>query len=234
MPLAHPRPWNPTRASRDILWKGGPMKIGVIGAGNVGGTLGRRWAQGGHTVVFGVRDPAEEKVRSFLASAGAPARASRIEEVAAASAVVVLTVPWEAAHDAVRRAGDLTGKVLVDVTNPVAMGLEGLQHGLLVGHTTSAAEQVAAWAPGARVVKAFNTTGFGNMQDPRYGPQAATMFLCGDDGEAKAMVTQLGEDLGFEMLDTGPLAIARLLEPLAMLRIHLAVFQALGPDIALT
>jgi len=210
------------------------MEIGVIGAGNVGGTLGRRWAQAGHTVVFGVREPNDEKMRTLLASAGANARASRIEEVAAASAVVVLTVPWEAAHDAVCRAGDLTGKVLVDVTNPVAMGLEGLQHGLLVGHTTSAAEQVAAWAPGARVVKAFNTTGFGNMQDPRYGSQAATMFLCGDAAEAKAVVTQLGEDLGFEMLDTGPLAIARLLEPLAMLWIHLAVFQALGPDIALT
>jgi 8-hydroxy-5-deazaflavin:NADPH oxidoreductase len=209
------------------------MEICVIGAGNVGGTLGRRWAQAGHTVVFGVRDPHDEKVRTLLASAGVNARAGRVEE-AAASAVVVLTVPWEAAHDAIRSAGDLTGKVLVDTTNPVAMSPAGLQQGLLVGHTTSAAEQVAAWARGARVVKAFNTTGFGNMHDPRYGSQAATMFLCGDDGEAKAMVTQLGEDLGFEMLDAGPLRIARLLEPLAMLWIHLAVFQGLGPDIAFT
>lgn len=210
------------------------MEIGVIGAGNVGGTLGRRWAQAGHAVVFGVRDPNDAKVRTLLASAGANARAGRVAEAAAASAVVVLTVPWEAAHDAVRSAGDLTGKVFVDATNPVAMSPAGLQHGLLVGHTTSAAEQVAAWARGARVVKAFNTTGVGNMHDPRYGSQAATIFLCGDDGEAKTMVTQLGEDLGFEMLDTGPLTIARLLEPLAMLWIHLAVFQGLGPDIAFT
>ena len=210
------------------------MEIGVIGAGNVGGTLGRRWAQAGHTVVFGVREPNDTKVRTLLASAGANARAGRVEEVTAASAVVVLTVPWEAAHDAVRNAGDLTGKVLVDATNPVALGLDGLQQGLLVGHTTSAAEQVATWARGARVVKAFNTTGFGNMHDPRYGSQAATMFLCGDDTEAKAVVTQLGEELGFEMLDAGPLRIARLLEPLAMLWIHLAVFQGLGPDIAFT
>src|SRR4030095_5683729 len=160
------------------------MEIGVIGAGNVAGTLGRRWAQAGHAVVFGVRDPNDEKVRTLLAAAGVNARAGRVEE-AAASAVVVLTVPWEAAHDAVRCAGDLTGKVLVDTTNPVTMGPAGLQHGLLVGHTTSAAEQVAAWAQGARVVKAFNTTGFGNMHDPRYGAQAATMFLCGDDTEAE-------------------------------------------------
>ena len=157
-----------------------------------------------------------------------------MEEAAAASEVVVLTVPWEAVQDAVRRAGDLTGKVLVDATNPVDMGPEGLKKGLLVGHTTSAAEQMAAWTRGARVVKAFNTTGFGNMNDPRYGSQAATMFLCGDDTEAKAVVTQLGQELGFEMIDTGPLAIARLLEPLAMLWIHLAVFQGLGPDFAFT
>jgi len=155
-----------------------------------------------------------------------------VDEAAAASEVVVLTVPWAAAHDAVRSAGDLTGKVLVDATNPVDMGLEGLKQGLLLGHTTSAAEQVAAWARGARVVKAFNITGVGNMHDPRYGSQAATMFLCGDDAEAKAAVTQLGEDLGFEMIDAGPLAIARLLEPLAMLWIHLAVFQGLGPEFA--
>jgi NADPH-dependent F420 reductase len=208
------------------------VKIGVIGAGNVGGTLGRRWAQAGHEVVFGVRDPAEEKVRTLLASAGSHARAGCVEEAAAASQVVVLTVPWEAAHDAVRSAGDLTGKILVDATNPVAMGLEGLKQGLLVGHTTSAAEQVAAWAWGARVVKAFNTTGFGNMHDPCYGSQAATMFLCGDDAEAKVVVTQLGKDLGFAMIDAGPLTIARLLEPLAMLWIHLAVFQGLGTEFA--
>jgi len=120
----------------------------------------------------------------------------------------------------------------VDATNPVAMGLAGLKKGLLVGHTTSAAEQVATWAQGARVVKAFNTTGFGNMHDPCYGSQAVTMFLCGDDADAKVVVIQLGEDLGFEMIDAGPLAIARLLEPLAMLWIHLAVFQEMGPDVA--
>ena len=210
------------------------MEIGVIGAGNDGGTLGRRWAQAGHTVIFGVRKPTDDTVRTLLAAAGAGVRAGRVEEAAAASTVVVLTVPWEAAHDTVCRAGDLTGKVLMDATNPVATNPAGLQRGLLVGYTTSAAEQVAAWAPGARVVKAFNTTGFGNMHDPRYGAQAATMFLCGDDAEAKAIVTQLGEDLGFEMLDAGSLRIARLLEPLAMLWIHLAVFQGLGSEIAFT
>ena len=209
------------------------MRIGVIGAGNVGGTLGRRWAQKGHQVVFGVRDPHDGKVKTLLEAAGPNARAGSVGEAAAASEVVALTVPWEAAQDALRSAGDLTGKILVDATNPIEMGLEGLKKGLVVGHTTSGGEQVAGWARGARVVKAFNTTGFGNMNDPSYGSQAATMFVCGDDAEAKTVVTQLGQDLGFEMIDTGSLAIARLLEPLAMLWIHKAVFQGLGTDFAL-
>src|SRR5207302_1218587 len=85
------------------------MKIGVIGAGNVGGTLGRRWAQKGHQVTFGVRHPDDEKVKALLASAGSNARAGGVQEAAAASEVVVLTVPWAAAQDAVRGAGDLAG-----------------------------------------------------------------------------------------------------------------------------
>src|SRR5258708_7815084 len=117
------------------------MKIGIIGAGNVGGTLGRRWAQSGHEVVFGVRNPEDEKVRTLLASAGGSARAAHVREAAAGSEVVVLTVPWEAAPDALRESGDRAGKILVDVTNPIEMGMDGLTKGLLVGHTTSGGEQ---------------------------------------------------------------------------------------------
>lgn len=210
------------------------MKIAVIGAGNVGGTLGRRWAQKGHEVVFGVRDPSGEKVKTVLASAGPNARADRVPEAAAAAEIVVLTVPWKAAQDVVRTAGDLAGKILVDVTNPLEPGPEGLGLGLAVGHTTSAAEQVATWAHGARVVKAFNTTGSNNMENPRFGSQAAAMFFCGDDAGAKAAVRQLGEELGFEMIDCGSLVRARLLEPLAMLWIDLALFEGLGRDFAFT
>lgn len=208
------------------------MKIGVIGAGNVGGTLGRRWAQKGHSVVFGVRDPDAPKVKELLAAAGLNSCAASVREAAEASDVIVLTLPWEAAQEAVRNAGDLSGKVVVDATNPLGPGMEGLQQGLALGYTTSAAEQVAAWAPGARVVKAFNTTGYDNMADPQYGAQAVTMFYCGDDAGAKATVQQLGTDLGFEMVDAGPLTAARLLEPMAMLWINLAVFQGLGRDFA--
>ncbi len=124
-------------------------------------------------------------------------------------------------------AGNLTGKVVVDATNP--FGPDG---GLAVGHTTSAGELVASWAPGARVVKAFNSTGAGNMSDSNYGGVRLTMFICGDDPGAKQAVAGLAEELGFEAVDAGLLAVARYLEPLAGLWVTLAYRLGLGPDIA--
>src|SRR5438105_1621758 len=138
------------------------MNIGIIGAGNVGGTLGKRWAQGGHRVRFGVRNASDPKLDSLLAEAGPSAMAGTIRDAAASAEVVALTVPWSAAQDALKAAGDLSGKILLDVTNPMKPDLSGLE----IGFTTSAGEQVAAWAAGARVVKIFNTTGYSNMANP--------------------------------------------------------------------
>ena len=204
------------------------MKIAVIGTGNVGGTLGSRWAQGGHAVIFGTRDPASEKVKALLESAGENARTASVSEAAAAAEIVALTTPWAAAKTAIESAGDLAGKVVVDCTNPIAEGLSGLA----IGHTTSAAEQIAEWAKGARVVKAFNTTGANNMADPTYGSQQVTMFICGDDPDAKRSVAQLAEELGFDVCDTGALQTARYLEPLALLWIHLVYKQGFGREFA--
>jgi hypothetical protein len=204
------------------------MRIGIIGSGMVGGTLGRCWAQRGHEVMFGVRDAANPKVGALLAEIGPNAKAGTVAEAAAYGEVIVLATPWRATQDALRSAGDLTGKVLFDCTNPLKADLSGLE----VGHTTSGGEQVAAWAPGARVVKIFNTTGFNNMADPKYGTEAATMFYVGDDAEAKAIAAQLASEIGFDPVDAGPLVNARLLEPLAMLWIHLAFVQKQGRQIA--
>jgi predicted dinucleotide-binding enzyme len=203
------------------------MRIAVIGIGMVGGTLGRRWAQEGQEVMFGVREPASEKVGQLLAEAGANARAGSVAEAAAFGEVVVLATPWSGTEDAIRTAGDLSGKVVLDCTNPLAPDMSGL-----VGDR-SAAEQVAAWAKGAKVVKIFNSTGFKNMDDPKYGDDRVTMFYCGDDAEAKKVAAGLAEGLGFEPVDAGPLSEARSLEYLALLWIHLAYGPAkLGPGIA--
>jgi 8-hydroxy-5-deazaflavin:NADPH oxidoreductase len=104
------------------------------------------------------------------------------------------------------------------------------QQGLVIGHTTSAAEQIAHWAAGAYVVKAFNTTGWQNMADPWYGSQGLTMLLCGDQAESKTVVAVLATQLGFEPVDVGPLRSARYLEALAMLWIDMAMFQGFGTN----
>ena len=204
------------------------MKIGIIGAGNIGGTLGRAWAAKGHEVVFGVRDPRGPKVQELVKATGGKARAASPAEAAAHGEVVLLATPWAAAQAALRGAGDLTGKILVDATNPLRPDLSGLT----LGHTTSAAEEVARWAPGAKVVKAFNTIGAQHIANPRFGTQSASMLICGDDLAAKKTVLLLAESLGFDPVDAGPLRQARLLEPLAMLWISLAYAYGHGADIA--
>ena len=206
------------------------MKIAVIGAGNVGGTLGKRWAGAGHEVAFGARDPAEAKVAALVRESGPIARAASVPEAARGADVVVLTVPWDSARDALAAAGDLRGRILIDATNPVPLTPEGLRQGLVIGHTTSGGEQVARWAEGARVVKAFNTTGWQNMADPVYGSQGLSMLLCGDDAEAKKVVADLARQLGFEPVDVGPLRSARYLEAVAMLWIDMAVLQGFGTN----
>src|SRR5262245_25759120 len=158
------------------------MRIGIIGAGSVGGTLGRCLATAGHEVLFGVRDAADPKVRDLVASSGAKARAGSVAEAAAFGSVVVLATPWDAVESALRTCGDLTGKVLLDCTNPLTADFSSLA----IGHTTSGGEQVAKWARGAPVVKIFNTTGFENMAAPRYPEGPAVMLYCGDDTAAKA------------------------------------------------
>ncbi len=203
------------------------MKITVIGTGNVGQALGVTWAQKGHEVVFATRDPESEKVQGILARAGAKARAMEVADAAATSPIIILATPWNAAESVVKAVPDWSGKILVDATNPIAPGLQ-----LAISGDSSGAEQVAQWATGAQVVKAFNTTGAENMINPVYHGEATTMFICGDSAEAKTVVTQLAEDLGFEVADVGPLTAARYLEPLAMVWIRLAMVQGRGRDIA--
>jgi NADPH-dependent F420 reductase len=202
------------------------MKIAIIGAGNVGSTLGRAWAKKGHEVYFGVRHPQDDKTRQTIQSIGAKAQAGPVAEAAAFGQVVVLATPWHGTEAAVRAAGDLRGKTVIDCTNPLKSDGSGLE----VGFTTSGAERVAAWAKGAKVFKAFNTTGSNNMADPVINGIRTVMFVCGDDGAAKPAVLQLASDLGFEAVDAGNLEQARLLEPWAMLWISLAYRGGMGRD----
>ena len=204
------------------------MNIGIIGAGNVGAALGQRWAATEHRIKFGVRDATKPEVQQVLQACGGNASAGDVKEAARFGEVVVLTTPFPATQSALESAGDLAGKIIVDCTNPLKPDLSGLT----IGHETSAAEQIAGWAKGARVVKCFNTTGANNMASSSYGEGKPVMFLCGDDAAAKRAVMELSNAIGFETIDAGQLELARLLEPFAMLWIHLAYRGGLGREFA--
>lgn len=202
------------------------MDVSIIGAGNVGMALGKAITRCGETVVFGV--PAPERHRDAVAALGPLARVTTAAEAIAAGEVVILAVPHVAVASIARSVDDWQGRVLVDATNPLAPGISGL----VVGTTTSGAEELAKLAQGARVVKAFNTTGAENMADPAYPDGKPFMPVCGDDADARNQVMALATLIGFEAVDAGPLAAARWLEPFAMTWIHLAIRQGMGRDFA--
>jgi predicted dinucleotide-binding enzyme len=204
------------------------MKLAIIGAGGVGGTLGVAWARkAGHEIFFGVTNPRSDKTQALLRRIGG-ARAGTAAEAAAFGDVIVLATPWPATEAAIRSMGDLRGRIVLDATNPLAMGPDGL--GLEIGHGISGGEKVQGWAAGASVFKTLNTTGFNNMAEPAFNGVKSVMFVAGDDEAAKPKVMTLIGELGFEPVDAGLLRAARLLEPHAMLWIHLALNRGFGRD----
>jgi predicted dinucleotide-binding enzyme len=189
------------------------MRLGIIGAGHVGGTLGRLFEAQGHDVRFGVRDPDKQ------AAGGLPRdRSGSVSDAAAFGDVILLAIPWDALNDALAATGPLTGKTVIDCVNPLLPDLSGLA----LGTTTSAGEEIQKLLPGAKVVKCFNTLGAANFANPEFDDQKASMFFAGDDAGAKLIVAALGKQLGFDMIDAGPLSQSRWLEAMAILWITMA------------
>lgn len=203
------------------------MKLTIIGAGNVGGALGRGWSQAGHQITYGVRAPDDPKHGAAARAAGNASLARNAEAVRDADAVILATM-WDAVPSALAECGDLTGKLLIDVTNPLRFGAAGLE--LALGFTTSGGEEVAALAKGAAVVKTMNQVGFAVMDNARPYAAPPVMFAAGDEAGAKRLAMDLVAQLGFEAIDAGPLKNARLLEPLAMLWIDQAMVHGAPSD----
>jgi predicted dinucleotide-binding enzyme len=203
------------------------MVIAIIGAGNVGTTLGNAWIKRGHEVVFGVRDPESAKAHSLAQKF--PAAGLRLNGEAAHDAeIIVLATPWQSTEVAVRACGDLDGKTIIDCTNPLKPDFSGLE----IGFSISGAERISEWASGAQVFKAMNQIGAGLMEAPYFpGKVKPVMFVCGE-GALKSSVILLVEQLGFSVIDAGELKIARLLEPYGMLWIHLTLRQKVAGDFA--
>ena len=202
------------------------MKIGIIGAGSVGATLGKAWVKCGHKVMFGVRDVNAPKVQTLMVEAGTNAKAGTVTEAVNADAIA-LTLTWEAVPEVLKQISDLSG-VLLDCTNP----LVGNQLDASLDLGISGGEQVAAWVPKARVVKIFNTIGWETMENPQYGNEVATMFYAGDDIEAKQIAAGLAREIGFDPVDVGALSASKFLESLAGMWGQLAYSQGMGRNTA--
>jgi len=191
------------------------MRIAIIGAGNVGATLGRRFADAGHVVIHGVRSPDDSK------HAGIARDGVTLDTIAGAVAsadVAILATTWAAAQDAVRAAGNFGGKVLIDATNPIADAPP--QDGVLRFFTNldeSLMERLQAQVPGARFVKAFSCVGNAFMVNPSLPGGPPTMFICGNDADAKAVVRSILDQFGWDTADMGTATAARAIEPLCML-----------------
>jgi NADPH-dependent F420 reductase len=202
------------------------MKIGIIGAGDVGGTLGIRWIQKGHEIMFGIRNRQSQNVQRLI-ELDKNLEFGEIRQTVAFGDVIVFAVPWTSVEKTILIAGDLTDKILIDPTNPLTPDLKGL-----VLENTSAAEKMSSLAKSTKVVKAFNMIGAKTLGNLIYDSQRADLFICGDDSHAKQIVRELAIDIGFDVIDVGPLVNARLLESLALLWIELAFRQQMGPNIA--
>lgn len=205
------------------------MKVLVIGAGNMGSAFVKQLIHAGHQVSVTARDLAKARA---VAAANPGTAAVAASGAAADNEVVVLATGYADAIAALKSVGDLQGKVVVDITNPLTADYMGLT----VGHDTSAGEEIAKAVPGAEVVKAFNTVFAQNLAEGGDFGQGrkVTAFYASDSEHAKQAAKTLAESMGFATIDAGGLKNARYLEPLAGLNIYLGYGAGLGTGIAPT
>jgi len=206
------------------------MKIGILGSGLMGGKLGTLFARAGHEVVFSYAHDMD-KLKRLARRAGKLAHAGTPAEAAVDADALLLAVHWSRVPDVLRKAGDLSGKVLVTCSLPMSRD----DSRLVVAHTRSGAEALARKAPRARVVSAFGTVPsevlFGVFEARRRSRRPSLVY-CGDDDRAKRVVARLIRDVGFDPVDSGPLSMARYAEPFTMLMAQLAYGGSGGPGIA--
>jgi hypothetical protein len=205
------------------------MNITVIGAGNMGSAFVKQLTLAGHQVTVTARDITKAEA---VAAAYPGAKAASPEAAANQAEVVIIATAYDDAVNALRSVGDLEGKVIIDITNPLTPDYMGLT----LGHETSAAEEIATAMPGADVVKAFNTV-FAQVlsEGGDFGDSRKVMvFIAGDSEQGKDKARAVAESMGFDTVDAGGLKNARYLEPLAGLNIYFGYGAGLGTHIAPT
>ena len=206
------------------------LRIGILGSGLMGAKLGTIWSRAGHQVVFSYAH-SEQKLKRLARQAGKRARAGTPEAAARDADALLLAVHWSRVDAVLRQAGDLTGKLLLSCSLPMNAG----DTGLVIGYTSSGAEQLAARLPGTRVVSAFNTVPsevlFGVFASRRKARKPGLIY-CGDHAGSKRIAAGLIRDVGFDPVDAGPLKIARYTEPFALLVAQLAYEGKGSPRLA--
>jgi len=195
------------------------MRIAILGAGNVGGGLGKAFAAKGHDVVFGVRDPESTKTLAALGEIPDAAAASPIEAVEGADVVVVAVRPV-ALNATVAELPPMAGRIVIDAMNRFDAD----------ANARSTTQDLAQLLPGAKLAKAFNTIGFENYANAADRTVPAAMFVAGDDAEAKRVAMGLAEEIGFRPEDAGGLSNAKVLEE--MVKVWMALAQTHGRSVA--
>ncbi len=207
------------------------MRIGILGSGLMGGKLGTIFARAGHEVVFSYAR-SERKLKRLAREARGDARAGTPREAARDADAVLLAVHWSRVGDVLKKAGVLSGKVVVTCSLP----MNAADTGLVVAHTSSGAEALARKVRKAHVVSAFGTVPsevfFNVFRAKRRSRRRPSLLYCGNDQDAKDVTARLIRDVGFEPVDAGPLRVARYLEPFSLAMAQVAYEGEGGPEIA--
>jgi 8-hydroxy-5-deazaflavin:NADPH oxidoreductase len=213
------------------------VRIGILGSGLMGGKLGTIFARASHDVVFSYSH-SKAKLEKLARDAGGRARAGTPAEAAQDADALLLAVHWSRVDDVLKKAGDLSGKVIVSCSLP----MNANDTDLVIAHKSSGAEELAKKIPKARVVSAFSTVpsevlfsvfenaGSGKREEGR--GERPSVVCCGDNAKAKKVAAQLISDAGFEPVDAGPLRVARYIEPFTLLIGQLAYEGSRGPALA--
>ena len=191
------------------------MKIGIIGSGNIGGTLGQHWAKAGHEVMFSSRKP--ESLKPMAAAVDA--QTGTVQEAATFGEVILLAIPFGKIPDLAQQIGRLDNKILIDATNPYPQRDGDVARQVIEDTSQTATGYVAHQFPGAQTIKAFNSIYYKVLEEKafRSGTQRIAVQVCGDDVQAKQTVKQLIEDIGFAPQDIGDLSSGTVFEPGATL-----------------
>lgn len=198
------------------------ITIAILGAGNIGGTLGQAWIAAGHQVAFGVRDPRSQKVQAYQKETGTTAKIGSVSEALAGNPdVVVLAVPGTAMDETIiAHARQLDGRLIIDAANRPG------------GGPANSLATLQEQTPHARVYRAFNSLGWENLAHPQFAGVPADLFYCGPDGETRTALEQLIAEVGLRPIWVGGNEQVSLVDSVARLWITLAFGQQRGRHLA--